>query len=509
MKRYFATFTCLLLVLTGVSSSIAQQYVMGISTVPGQGSVLMSFNGSIPNLRLISTQKNFPVTPISFSDQDDSLLFYSNGSFIENKYGLKISGSDSLAPPLYYTYGAPCQMGIIALPRGEPTSALFDLFHVDYDSLLQGLWPSRLLHTSINFASNNDTGLCIINSEVVLRDTLVPGFIVSTRHGNGRDFWLVVQKFESNKYFIILNSIEGITIREQVIGSPKLSYLEAGAAAFSPDGTVYARFDHWNGLELLEFDRCSGSFMSVISLPTSLFADTNQFWYNQNHNDPTGLVFSPNSRYLYIVRTNQLYQLDLQLIGQASAIQLVASYDGTRDTTNNQRMLFGTPFLAPNGVIYLYYGGGKWIASIPNPDLTAPACGFNRAALYYPGLGYAGLPQPPNYYLGRLTGSLCDTLEWTGVASGTQTEIVWELSPNPAIHEVLVSLKAGSGVSGGAAAEVYALYSLDGRLLKRVSATNGAATRLWVGDLPAGLYLLQAQQNGYVLGSRRLAVVRD
>jgi hypothetical protein len=100
-------------------------------------------------------------------------------------------------------------------------------------------------------------------------------------------------------------------------------------------------------------------------------------------------------------------------------------------------------------------------------------------------------------------------LEWTGVASGTQTEIVWELSPNPAIHEVLVSLKAGSGVSGGAAAEVYALYSLDGRLLKRVSATNGAATRLWVGDLPAGLYLLQAQQNGYVLGSRRLAVVRD
>ena len=83
MKRYFATFSCLLLVLTGVSSSIAQQYVMGISTVPGQGSVLMSFNGSIPNLRLISTQKNFPVTPISFSDQDDSLLFYSNGSFIE------------------------------------------------------------------------------------------------------------------------------------------------------------------------------------------------------------------------------------------------------------------------------------------------------------------------------------------------------------------------------------------------------------------------------------------
>lgn len=508
MRYYFVNGLCLFLFMLGSSPSNAQQFVLGISTVPGQRSVLMDFNGGAPTMSLIQTLANFSQSPVTVSDDNDSLLFYSNGSFIENRYGLVMPGADSLSLPMLYLVGTGYANGLVAVDVGAGTGE-YKLYHLDFNNMLNPGYPTALLLSVINPTLNNDTGECHTNSNMLLSDTLEAGYIAATRHGNGRDWWIIVQKHTSNRYYIILSTPYGEQVASQVIGSQKVAFLENGAAVFSPEGDMYVRFDHWNGLEIFYFDRCAGILSSPVLVPSTFFPDTNQYISNPFHNDRSGLSFSPSGRYLYVFRINQVYQLDMQAIGQTGAIQLVGSYDGTRDTSNNQPMLFGYPFLAPDSVVYFYCGGGKWIGSIPNPDLPAPACGFNRTALYYPGLGYDGLPQPPNYDLGRLTGSLCDTLEWTGVASGTQTEIVWELSPNPAIHEVLVSLKAGSGASRGAAVEVYSLYSLDGRLLKRVSVTSGATTRLWVGDLPAGLYLLQAQQNGYVLGSRRLAVVRD
>lgn len=502
---------CLVLSLTTIlclsffEILIAQQYVIGISTVPGQGSVLMSFRNGSLRLDQISTMANQVWSPMSISDSNDSLLFHSNGAFVENRYLRKMPGTDSLAPGFYYDYGPYCLNGIIGVKRGDPSGQLYDLFHMDYSNHLTYPYPLSVLHTEINPYARNDSGECLVNSEVVLSaDTFEPGLLAAVQHGNGRDWWVLVQKFTSNKYYKILSTPHGRFVSDQVIGFPKVPYLGIGTPVFSPDGNWYARFDFRNGLELFNFDRCSGELSNPVLLPTlANFPDTNQFYYNPVHNDFVGLAFSADSRFLYVVQVTQIYQLDMTLLGQAGSIRHVASYDGTRDTSNGQVNQFGFPFLAPDSVIYLYCGGGKWIASIPNPDLPAPACGFNRSALYYPGLGYSKLPSPPNYRLGRLLGSPCDTLEWTGTRDLEKESI--SVYPNPASSAV--RLRFGDADRQYDRIE---LRSLTGALLKELLVSGQEPDLvLSLKGIAPGSYLVQAYREGALCANHRLVVVND
>jgi hypothetical protein len=94
--------------------------------------------------------------------------------------------------------------------------------------------------------------------------------------------------------------------------------------------------------------------------------------------------------------------------------------------------------LAPDGKIYVAsLNGTYYMAVINNPDLAGAACNF-QDTVKLPSF-IAGLPYYPNYRLGALDGSPCDTLKTImGLDASAHREHQIKLYPNPATDVVMV-----------------------------------------------------------------------
>ena len=120
------------------------------------------------------------------------------------------------------------------------------------------------------------------------------------------------------------------------------------------------------------------------------------------------LNFSPNSRYLYAGTTQFIYQVDLADTLNGFKYDTVAVYDGFKDEKG-----FANDFSwltrGPDGKIYTFNGFTKYISYIAKPNKKGKACQMIQHALMA-NVGSPLLPQYPNYRLGPIDGSPCDTL---------------------------------------------------------------------------------------------------
>ena len=66
--------------------------------------------------------------------------------------------------------------------------------------------------------------------------------------------------------------------------------------------------------------------------------------------------------------------------------------------------------LGPDGKIYISPGGKPYLNVIENPNESGIACNFTQHEFLLPSQHILGLPNMPNYRLGRLEGSPCDSL---------------------------------------------------------------------------------------------------
>jgi hypothetical protein len=161
--------------------------------------------------------------------------------------------------------------------------------------------------------------------------------------------------------------------------------------------------------------------------------------------------------------------------------------------------------LGPDGKIYvgtpsIYVPGAAFhsphtidtfntfLSTIDYPDNPAATCGFNLWNVPLGRVYYIGLGNAPNYYLGPLVGSPCDTLSSaTGISSASSNTSKITLAPNPAQTEVTLtwaSVKEGN----------FVLRDMLGRavLSEQLNTPNGT-TRLDLSTLPKGIYLWQVQ----------------
>jgi hypothetical protein len=202
---------------------------------------------------------------------------------------------------------------------------------------------------------------------------------------------------------------------------------DIGAACFSPDGSKYVYLSYYTGLRVFDFDRCSGELSDGQYLPMPVIADSE--WLG------LGTAFSPNSRYLYVSITEQLYQFDLSATDIFSSIDTVGIYDGFRLPSGSY---FATQQIAPNGKIYMSCGNAEQDYHVINsPDSSGSACGFGQHSLILPSIS-GGLPNFPNYRLGALTGSPCDTLTTATENVRTAKEQILKIFPNPATDYAMI-----------------------------------------------------------------------
>ncbi len=89
--------------------------------------------------------------------------------------------------------------------------------------------------------------------------------MTATKHGNGRDWWVVVHQFRTGNSFRFLfttNGIQGPWIDN--LNTWRNNYF--GQAVFSQDGSKYAYYEPFGDMDIWDFDRCSGLFSNQIHI---------------------------------------------------------------------------------------------------------------------------------------------------------------------------------------------------------------------------------------------------
>jgi hypothetical protein len=93
----------------------------------------------------------------------------------------------------------------------------------------------------------------------------------------------------------------------------------------------------------------------------------------------------------------------------------IAHWDSTYSPFPPYATVFDIAQLAPNGKIYIGTGNTTLrMHVINNPDEPGLACNLVQHGITTPTYYWNSLPNHPNYFLGALAGSPCDTLSVGG-----------------------------------------------------------------------------------------------
>jgi hypothetical protein len=297
-------------------------------------------------------------------------------------------------------------------------------------------------------------GKVINKKQVVLSDSLHDNAKV-VRHGNGRDWWIVVPRGTEREFWVIPVTPDGVgepilrTQPKQKIftyiieqGDPPNNFEAvneyrfesfSGQANFSPDGNRFCRIVPYNGVEIFDFDRCAGDLTlrkTIPMPPDSIYIKVNreiQF---------CGLAISPNNRFLYFTNRYGLFQYDMCNENlDKDRLELIDYYDLYKEDD-----YFVTDFFlmqnGPDGKIYMTATNSvRSLHVINEPNQFGKACNFVQRGIKLPRWTYVTINYFPNFRLYDLANSPCDTLNINDPNPPPKEEIsfdVLKVYPNPA-----------------------------------------------------------------------------
>lgn len=443
---------------------------------------------------------------VSIANGNGDLLAFStgydlrdrDGNLVENGCCLCDSGTQSQCS-FSCSYGTTHMQGAIILPK--PGSSTQYLLFIKNKPVTSNCQPSQVTCTIFDMSYNNGLGKVIQKGLPIFNGVLSDARLAACRHGNGRDWWLINHDYNTNRIYTHLVTPDSIYgPYSQLIGGNGKEPDNCGWSVFSQNGFLFAtttcgmsNYTSGTGISLFDFDRCAGMFSNyrTIQLDTTMTIATYSSF----------LAFSPNSRFLYSGSNNYLYQYDLD------ATDISAS--GVRLAYDSLPPYLGMMNLMPDGKIYL----PGWSASstgldacfsvIDQPDLKAPACSFQLRSMCVPGgVQIISAPNFPNYNLGALVGSGCDTLQ-TGLSeTEMETEKV-RVYPNPANELLQVEVNLNVGEKG-----TILFYNAYGTKVRQFKVTGGTTKmRIDLTDLQSGAYTYCLSSAGKDVGRGKVIVV--
>ena len=376
----------------------------------------------------------------AMSNRDGRLLFYSNGmNLVDSTYQFMANGQKLNITTFsqYYDEGYPTFKHGMPLPvnKGDTLFRALHLIANVSDSLT--IVQQYLFQHDIRFNPQYPDGVVTLKDHIAADGNYCAASFCATRHANGRDWWVALQEHDSNTFYFYLSTPEGVFYsHSQTIEDYVLTQWCQGVSTFSPDGTVFAHHDSQFGLHVFSFDRCSAT------LSNYRFVDVEYPW-------PVGdIIISPNSRFLYMMTNTEVLQFDLETEG-AAALQASRDTVAVYDTTfmGPGATTFGVAAQGPDGKIYITPPAGSfWFHVIHQPDLPGDSCQFEHRGLALPGQNSPGsMPHFPNYRLGAMTGSPCDSLTTALAEPGPPPVQHLQLQPNPAWEHLDIELVEGLG----------------------------------------------------------------
>ncbi|MCC6688003.1 MAG: PKD domain-containing protein [Saprospiraceae bacterium] len=374
--------------------------------LPSYQGFALDFEGEEVKVKTIESPIQISGTNSTFCDENGRMLMYTNGVYIVDSTYQKMENGDSIstnsrikAYTSYYITGYPLSRITAFLPMGEDSYKLIMLLP---DTItIEGVYTVRnryLTSNDIKFDETHPKGRVTKKEDLIWSDTLIGWNVTACRHANGRDWWFITQRDARNilmKFLISPDSVRGPWYQEFPL--PEQPFYN-GTSVFSPDGTKFCHLDGPFGIQLYDFDRCTGELTNF-----RYFHDL------KDVNVPCDIAISPNSRFLYMVTGKYVKQYDL-------ATPDMQSFGASVDTVGVLSPAipgnFGIISLAPDGKMYINSSNAAYSLSVIHyPDRKGKACRLEQGALKVPYMtgGYS-INNFPDYRLGPEAGSECDSL---------------------------------------------------------------------------------------------------
>jgi gliding motility-associated-like protein len=328
----------------------------------------INFNVNPPQI-LNDAQLTYVEGGTVLSDASGKLLFYSNGSTILNNKQTVVKNGSGLLGDLSSTNNAI----LVPMPDNDTLFYLFTVGAADRPN-------SGLRYNVINKNSDNGNGEVLQKNIQLLTNCYEK--IAITHHCNGVDFWLVVQEFNSNKYYTYLLTKTGINttpvISTGAVTIDKFQSNAIGILKFSIDGKkIAAAHSYENNLvELSNFDNTTGViFNSIFFKPAPV---TTQIPYAGVYS----VEFSPDANLLYVSNNaetdgdGQLFQFDItsqNAVTIFNSKQLISSSPGSFSAGLQ---------IATDGKIYHCVSNSNYLAAVTNPNNYGQSCGYNVQGIF-------------------------------------------------------------------------------------------------------------------------------
>jgi len=429
----------------------------------------------------------FNGTQGNISNANGDFLMSSNGVWIANANNDTMMNGSGLNPGPY----------VNAFPNGlfidnnnifahfPGDSSKYVLFHHSGSPNINNVPSLELFYSVIDI--NQDNGLGGVDSAnknvSIFQDTISWG-IAACKHANGRDWWIIAIKDGSSIVHICLYSDLGIISNSiQVIGSFTNGYGNVCNPSFSLSGEKFAFTIYDDSLTrnssvvISDFDRCSGVFTNtqVVPVTTGMY-----LW---------GLSFSPSGNFVYTNSSVYIFQINTTTL----QVDTVAVYDGFSFPIPSAATTFSNQYLAANGKIYLTSGNGvQHLHEMNYPDSAGLSCDVQQHVVSLGVWHFRAVPNHPNYNLGPVAGSICDSLS-VGIEEQNH-DFRMGLSPNPTQNGFVKLVYLLPQNQPGE----LSIYSITGQLMYRQNLPPWSSLQqLDVSDLSGGLYTCVLTSGGY------------
>ncbi len=436
-------------------------------------------------------------TTANVCDSDGNLLFFSNGMCLFDKHCDTIENAYDFHPPKMGAFYEPCAnstQAALILPRKNGT---YYYFHYTMsDSAYDNNASFDLLYYSIvDMQFNNGKGKLVSKNNNLLNGTqIAPYGLTACRHANGRDWWLIMPEVIKNAYHVFLVTPDTVLpMGYQLVSSGFFGTITPhGQCAFSTNGNYLAATNFDGGVKVMQFDRCSGiiSPWLTVYIPLDL--------PNQTSRGGCGVAFSESARFLYVNSFKKVHQFDLADTNVQQSRVLVGQED------SGSYAMFDPMQIGPNGKIYVsnFNGHSNCLNTIQNPEEKGVQCNFvYRSDTIRGSLAVIGVPNMPNYSLGVLHGSGCDTLI-SSLPPNPQSGLknIIQISPNPACDVVKIT------IADNREQLQLVIYNSVGQVAKQTVISGYLL--LDVSDLPNGIYHIIAGGDTGKLYKARFVVAR-
>ena len=433
-------------------------------------------------------------TEATICDAQGNFLMSSNGIWIANATNDTMLNGSGLNPngiTSNWPFGLPMTNNAMFLPFPGDTNKYLLFHHTGTDDGV-GLPATELYFSKIE--TNNAIDSVVNKNQIVFSDTLNWG-IGACKHANGRDWWIVMIKHNTSIIYKVLITTNGIySVSQQNLFTPLAKYTSM-QLIFSNDGNKFAYSTYQLGtnnssLILFDFDRCNGNFSFIDSFGLT----TNQYiWGNS---------FSSSGKLVYACSSTNIFQINIDSL----TVDTVATYDGFISPPGQTccATSFWNMYLAANGKIYITSGSSvQHIHEMNFPDSVGLACDVQQHAIDLGSyLHLRAVPNHPNYNLGPVVGSACDTLT-IGVEE-LKHDFKFSISPNPTsdgyIKLVYLLPQNKSGV--------FEVFNITGQLIYQMNLTPWSTLQfIKLPEMSSGVYTCVIK-SGYERVAKKLVVLK-